>query len=63
MRAAALANDIKPPLALDRERLAALALAPRVKLSAMRANLNLAGYHRLCFQVRRLLFRQSLPAL
>lgn len=45
MRAAALANDIKPPLALDRERLAALALAPRVKLSAMRTNLNLARYH------------------
>ncbi len=45
MRAAALANDIKPPLALDRERLAALPLAPRVKLPAMRTYLNLAGYH------------------
>ena len=45
MRAAALANDIKPPLALDRERLAVLALPPRVKLSAMRTYLNLAGYH------------------
>lgn len=45
MRAAALANDIKPPLALDRERLAALAFAPRVKLSAMRTNLGFTNYH------------------
>ena len=45
MRAAALANDIKPPLALDSERLAALALAPRVKLPAMRTYLGFTNYH------------------
>ena len=45
MRAAALANDIKPPLALYLERFAALAFVSSVKTCAMRTNITFTNYH------------------